>query len=501
MSSFRTPTQNGMRERTTTRATASERREATDQQLQQQAADMLEAEKITSLDDLHRKLGREKLPSGFTIVKMWLPNKVDVVLTIRLEELDEVLGLPIIRKNLTIYGDMRFRMHVASTEMPLRYAAGLTAEPGIFHSAAEVLNVMARLKSMPPDNMDLKSAAAELLDRAVDADGADELNVCQFAAEQLRLASVPPNRRRYSQALMSLAVVWDRTSPKLYEDLCHSGVVVLPHKTTLRRLTSALSVREGLEIGTVTYLKMRVAGLNQRERLVNLAMDEVHTARAVELAGGRLHGDSKNGVTNTIFCTLISSVAGNYEDIVTMSPVPSITTEAIREIFFKVVKTLTEIGFIIVSCTTDGHRTNQSFHNSLGDDGKHPEWILNPYSTDSARIYTMYDTVHLFKNFYYNLLNKKTLACPPMPGTETPLHADSKHLEQVHLMELGGEVKMAHRLTDRVLHPTSVERVNVRLAMAATHESTVAALRFYSQRDGHSHMRNFIYKGGCRCNP
>ena len=131
---------------------------------------MLEAEKITSLDDLHRKLGREKLPSGFTIVKMWLlvPNQVDVVLTIRLEELDEVLGLPIIRRNFTINGDMRFRMQMAGTEMPLRYAAGLTAEPGIFHSAAEVLNVMARLKSLRHDAMDLKSAAAELLDRSVD---------------------------------------------------------------------------------------------------------------------------------------------------------------------------------------------------------------------------------------------------------------------------------------------------------------------------------------------
>ena len=170
---------------------------------------MLEAEKITSLDDLHRKLGREKLPSGFTIVKMWLPNQVDVVLTIRLEELDEVLGLPIIRRNLTINGDMRFRMHVAGTEMPLRYAAGLTAEPGIFHSAAEVLNVMARFKSLRHDAMDLKSAAAELLDRAVEADEADDLSVCQFAAEQLRLASVPPNRRCYSRALMSLAVMWD----------------------------------------------------------------------------------------------------------------------------------------------------------------------------------------------------------------------------------------------------------------------------------------------------
>ena len=38
-------------------------------------------------------------------------------------------------------------------------------------------------------------------------------------------------------------------------------------------------------------------------------------------------------------------------------------------------------------------------------------------------------------------------------------------------------------LTDRVLNPTSIERVNVQLAVAATHESTVAALRFYSQRD------------------
>ena len=263
---------------------------------------MLEAEKIVSLEDLHTKLEREKLPNGFIIVKMWPSDQVDFVLTIRLEELDEEHGLPIIRRNLTIYGDLRFRMHVDGTEMPLRHAAGLTSKPGCFQSTAEVLNVLARLKSSHLSAMDLRGAAAKLLDRAVEADGdgADELNVCHFAAEQLRLASVPPNRRRYSQSLMSLAVVWDRTSPKLYEDLSHSGVLILPHKTALRRLTSALSVREGLEIGTVQYLKMRIGKLNARERLVNLAMDEVHTARAVELAGGRLYGDSRDGVTNSV---------------------------------------------------------------------------------------------------------------------------------------------------------------------------------------------------------
>ena len=81
---------------------------------------MLEAGKIVSLEDLHTKLEREKLPTGFIIVKMWPSDQVDFVLTIRLEELDEEHGLSIIRRNLTIYGDLRFRMHVDGTEMPLR---------------------------------------------------------------------------------------------------------------------------------------------------------------------------------------------------------------------------------------------------------------------------------------------------------------------------------------------------------------------------------------------
>jgi hypothetical protein len=286
---------------------------------------------------------------------------------------------------------------------------------------------------------------------------------------------------------MSAAMVWDRTSPKLYEDLFNSNLLVLPHRSTLRRLTSALSVKEGLEIGTIKYLSMRYNKLNPKERLVNLAMDEVYTARAVELAGGRVYGDSEDGVTNTLFCTHISSVAGRFEDLVSMSPVPHITTNDIKHIFFKVLKSLTEIGFIIVSVTTDGHRTNQSFHNALGHDGLHPEYIMNPYSSDvNARVYTMYDTVHLFKNIYFNLLNKKTLLCPSFSYSGTPLRVQFNHLLQLYNMEYGREAKMAYRLTDKVLHPSSVERANVQLAVAATHETTIAALDYYGQKEEYS---------------
>ena len=45
---------------------------------------------------------------------------------------------------------------------------------------------------------------------------------------------------------------------------------------------------------------------------------------------------------------------------------------------------------------------------------------------------------------------------------------------------------MAYRLTDKVLHPTSIERVNVQLAIAATHETTIAALQFYGKQDQYS---------------
>ena len=235
---------------------------------------------------------------------------------------------------------------------------------------------------------------------------------------------------------------------------------------------------------------MRINKLSSREKLVNLAMDEVYAARAVELAGGRVFGDSKDGVTNTIFCVHISSVSGKYEDLVAMTPVSHISTKAIRDIFFGVLRSLTDIGFTVVSVTTDGHRTNQSFHNSLGQHGVHPEYILNPYSGGSDdRIYTMYDTVHLFKNMYFNFLNKKNLLCPPFPGSESPMNAKFAHLVKVYNMENGSVAKMAYKLTDKVLHPTNFERVNVQLAISATHETTTAALDYFGQKEEHADFR------------
>lgn len=48
-------------------------------------------------------------------------------------------------------------------------------------------------------------------------------------------------------------------------------------------------------------------------------------------------------------------------------------------------------------------------------------------------------------------------------------------------MERVSPTKLAHKLTDKVLHPSNLERVNVKLTAAATHESTSAALRHFAR--------------------
>ena len=255
----------------------------------------------------------------------------------------------------------------------------ITKVSGAIGRVSDVPNILARLKNLYPNEESLIENAVRILDKIEfnnESSSDARFQVATFAAEQLRLSLVNPHHRRYSSKLMSLAMVWDRTSPKLYNDLYASGLFCLPSNQTVRRLTSALSVRGGLEDGTVQYLKMTISKLEQRDKLVNLAMDEVYTAKAIEFAGGRVYGESELKVTQTLFSTLISSVGGSYQDFVSMTPIVTITSEGIKEIFDQVVQGLTDVGFVVVSVTTDGHKTNVRFHNEQGS-------ICNPLYTVS----------------------------------------------------------------------------------------------------------------------
>ena len=61
------------------------------------------------------------------------------------------------------------------------------------------------------------------------------------------------------------------------------------------------------------------------------------------------------------------------------------------------------------------------------------------------------------------------------------LKINFRHLTRLYNMERGVPGKLAYKLTDKVIKPSALERVNVRLAAAATHESTCKALRHFAE--------------------
>lgn len=62
---------------------------------------------------------QETLPSGYRMVTMAVPEKGEYAITIRDEELDQSSGLPIIKRNLTIYSNLHYKMHIGGTEVPV----------------------------------------------------------------------------------------------------------------------------------------------------------------------------------------------------------------------------------------------------------------------------------------------------------------------------------------------------------------------------------------------
>ena len=150
--------------------------------------------------------------------------------------------------------------------------------------------------------------------------------------------------RRYSADILSCSALWKNTSPALYRQILQNEVLTLPSKSLLEKLTSAFSVDSGMSDATERYLKMRFSKLNDREKVVNLIVDEVYSSKRVEYSGGKIYGYENQAVTKTVLCFMIASVGGRYHDVVCMCPIDKLDADILHEMWKNVLATLTAIG-------------------------------------------------------------------------------------------------------------------------------------------------------------
>jgi hypothetical protein len=229
----------------------------------------------------------------------------------------------------------------------------------------------------------------------------------------------------------------------------------------------------GLPNGTLSYLRTLFSGLSDREKLTSIILDEVYSAKRIEYSNGKFYGYENSEATKTLLCFMVKSVAGKYEDVVAMVPLTSINSEVIARWYDRVLKALTEIRFSIVVTLTDAHSSNRKFFTQELCKGKLSTSFPNPYSPHSP-IFLAFDSVHVFKNVFTNLLNRREFHCPPFDGQS--ISANFRHVEELYKIEMTHAVKYAYKLTDKVLAPQPIERSRVQLADAFFDDSTINGL-------------------------
>lgn len=217
--------------------------------------------------------------------------------------------------------------------------------------------------------------------------------------------------------------------------------------------------------------------MTDREKIVELLLDEVYSSKRVEYSNGRFFGYEDEEATKTLLTFMVKSVAGRYSDVVAMVPVTKISAKLIKKWFDPVLEGLTKVGFTVVAVCSDAHSANRRFFAEELCDGKLKIWIPHPYK-NGEKMFLLFDSVHIYKNLYNNLLNRHEFQCPNFDGEK--LSANFEHVKDLYQEELGKSVKFAHKLSDKVIAPKPIERTKVELADRCFHESTIHALEWFA---------------------
>ncbi|TRY71061.1 hypothetical protein TCAL_16415, partial [Tigriopus californicus] len=160
-----------------------------------------------------------------------------------------------------------------------------------------------------------------------------------------------------------------------------------------------------------------------------------------------------------------------------MVPVSKISAQLIEKWYLRVLKLVTKLAFDIAATISDAHLANRKFFAAISG-GEMVESIANPFKEDS-KTFSMFDSVHLFKNINNNLVNRRTFRCPSF--------------DELYHQECANAGRFAFKLLDQVLGPKLIEKTNVLLANSCFHNSTIQALQGFwnhvNVKDTYAHVQ------------
>jgi len=316
-----------------------------------------------------------------------------------------------------------------------------------------------------------------IFDFLVVTENEQQISFLKFIAEQISLLFTSKHQRRYSTELLMVAYIVFATSSRAYERLMEENVIILPSTKTLRKITLNLSSKSGLD--DKQYLRLRYSQLNAFDRNIIIMIDEIYLSKRIESSGGQLFGLTENcQIASTALCFMIKSLSSGYKDMVGIYPMKNLKAAAQKDCFDKIIFLLHEIGFNVIGISVDNAAANRKFYKDFLCAGIWKPFITNQFT--GGKIFLIFDPTHIVKNVYNNWLTRKTFKLPSVVSlVPEPLTANFSDVVAVYDEECHKPLRIAHKLSETVLNPKTIEKVNVKLALSVLHESTISALRHY----------------------
>ncbi len=436
----------------------------------------LEKDVIQSFSHLKENVKEVVLPKGVHVVE-----REDSVLFVAFKKDDnEPMKMNFY---LEVAENLEYQVAVQATFVPKKNIKHLN-DSDILKTFSAVTNILAYLKSLAEgrgSDSFLKILVESLQEVAFQQEDETKRKKLGFICEQLHLAITPMHARKYSADLLAAALMWKTTSTSLYRQLIREDCLTLPSLCHLIRLSKSLTTGTGLSKSSTAYLRARCEKLNEREKIVVLMLDEIYCAERAEYAGGKFFGSGETSdMAKTVLSFMIKSIGGSYSDMVALFPVRNLDSHQILGFYSTVMKSLADIGYLVWAISVDNAAPNRKFYIEELCSGNLKTSLPHPEIPD-LNVFLLFDAVHNFKNVYNNFQTRKVFVYPGFLNSHEEKKAHYNHLELLYNLELGKPVKIAYKLSDKVLHPTNIEKTNVLLADSIFHESTIAGLRFYAK--------------------
>ncbi|XP_042913759.1 uncharacterized protein [Parasteatoda tepidariorum] len=350
----------------------------------------------------------------------------------------------------------------------------------------DILNELKKLAlDTPPTDKDVKiiiNTVKEFLKSLLNVTSVCN-DVILFIIDQLSYIGDDKHAYRYSAETLIFASLIYTISPNAYRFVRKSGNIILPHPNTIRNICLKSNISPQFEQSDeyfLKYIQQKFKFLNEDDKTVLIMLDEIHIKEYFDYKSGNIVGTSYDGnCTSSAQVFMLKSVLSSYKDVVHVLPVKKITGEILHEFLNKVILGLEELGFFVISVTTDNNSINRKAMSLFVNPPKLQ--FVYPHPIDNNRpLFFLIDFVHLLKCIRNNWLNQKNpdkCFFYPMFGEKSGndvghnfYTASFSALKTLYDIELNSLAKFGFKLSLKSLNPSSFERQNVKLVLQIFNE-------------------------------